>query len=141
MASGASVMAVWSGWLATVAIVFAVLVPIAQRVRTGKRAAPGAAPIRLHVIVGLATAALAFAHTMMVIPALGSPAAIGGGVAALLPAGAAFFLLVAHAGLGMQLREPRLKDRARKRRMHTTTAALIALAVTVHVVLLERAGR
>lgn len=132
-------MAVWSGWLATMAILFAALVPIAQRIRTGKRAAPGSTPIRLHVLVGLATAALAFAHTMMVLPALGSPAAIGGGVEALLPAGAAFFLLVAHAGLGLQLRDPRLKARARKRRMHTTTAVLISLAVTVHIVLLERA--
>src|SRR5262245_34915643 len=103
-------MAVWTGWLATVAIVVAVLVPIAQRLRAGKRGAPGSAPIRLHVIVGLATAALAFAHTMTILPALGSPAAIGGGVLALLPAGAAFFFLVAHAGLGLQLRDPRLKD-------------------------------
>ena len=54
--------------------------------------------------------------------------------------GAAFFLLVAHAGLGLQLREPKLKDRARKRRMHTTTAVLIALMVAIHAVLLIRAG-
>jgi hypothetical protein len=134
-------MAVLSGWLATAAIVLAVLVPIVQRLRAGKRAAPGSPPIRLHVLVGLATAGLAFAHTMAVIPALGSPAAVGGGVEALLPAGAAFFLLIAHAGLGLQLRDPRLKDRARKRRMHTTTATLIGVAVAIHVVLLERAGR
>jgi hypothetical protein len=133
-------MAVLSGWLASVAIVIAVLVPIIQRVRAGKRAAPGSAPIRLHVIVGLATASLAFAHTMAVIPALGSPAAIGAGVGALFLGGAAFFLLIAHAGLGLQLRNPRLKDRGRKRRMHTTTAVLIALAVAMHVVLLERAA-
>jgi hypothetical protein len=134
-------MATLTGWCATAAIVFAVLVPIVQRLRAGKRAAPGSPPIRLHVTVGLATAALAFAHTMAVIPALGSPAAIGGGIEALFPAGAAFFLLIAHAGLGLQLRDPRLRDRARKRRMHTTTAVLIGLAVSVHVVLLERAGR
>lgn len=134
-------MASWSGWIATVAIVLAVLVPIVHRARAGKRAAPGAASIRLHVRVGLATAALAFAHAMTVLPALGSPAAIGGGVLAMLPAGAAFFLLVAHAGLGLSLRDPRLKDRARKRRLHTTTALLIMAAVTAHVVLLERAGR
>ena len=129
-----------TGWLATVAIVLAALVPIVQRLRAGKRAPPGSPPIRLHVTVGLLTAALAFVHTLAVIPALGSPAAIGGGLTALFPAGAAFFLLVAHAGLGLQLREPKLRDRARKRRMHTTTAILIATAVTVHVVLLERAG-
>lgn len=134
-------MAFASGWLATVAILVAALVPIVQRLRAGKRAAPGSGPIRLHVTVGLATAALAFAHTLAVLPALGSPAAIGGGIVALLAAGAAFFLLIAHAGLGLQLRDPRLRDRARKRRMHTTTAVLIAAAVAVHVVLLERAAR
>jgi hypothetical protein len=134
-------MAVWSGWLATVAILVAVLVPIVHRLRAGKRGAPGSPPIRLHVIVGLATAALAFGHTFVVIPALGSPAAIGGGVEALFPAGAAFFLLVAHAGLGLQLRDPKLRDRAKKRRMHTTTAILIMIAVGIHVALLERAGR
>jgi cytochrome b561 len=133
-------MAIWSGWLATAAIVFAGLVPIVQRVRGGKRAAPGSPPIRLHVTIGLATAALAFLHTMAVLPALGSPAAIAGGIFAMLPAGAAFFLLVAHAGLGLQLRDPKLRDRARKRRMHTTTAVLIAVTVTLHIVLLVRAG-
>ncbi len=120
-------------------IVLAVLVPIVQRLRAGKRAAPGSPPIRLHVLVGLATAALAFAHTLMVIPALGSPAAIAGGVMALLPAGGAFFLLVAHAGLGLQLRDPKLRDRSKKRRMHTTTAVLIAVTVGAHIVMLERA--
>ncbi|MBX3211541.1 MAG: hypothetical protein KF850_05870 [Labilithrix sp.] len=133
-------VAIWSGWFAAAAIVLAALVPVVQRVRAGKRAAPGSAPIRLHVVVGLTTAALAFLHTITVLPALGTPAAIGAGVFALLSAGAAFFLLVAHAGLGLQLRDPKLKDRARKRRMHTTTAVLIAATVTVHVVMLLRAG-
>ena len=131
------VIAIWSGWFATTAIVLAALVPIVQRLRAGKRAAPGSAPIRLHVTIGLATAALAFLHTMAVLPALGSPAAIAGGLFAMLSAGAAFFLLVAHAGLGLQLRDPKLRDRARKRRMHTTTAVLIALTVAIHVTLLR----
>ena len=130
-----------TGWLATAAVVVAVLVPIIQRFRAGKRAAPGSGPIRLHVLVGLATAALAFAHTLSIIPELGSSAVIGGGVEALVPGGAAFFILVAHAGLGLQLRDPRLKDRARKRRMHTTTATMIGLAIALHALLLERAAR
>ena len=131
-------MAVWTGWFAVAAIVFAALVPIAQRLRIGQRAAPGSKSIRIHVYVGMATAALAFSHTLVIVPSLGSPAAIAGGVEAMMAAGAAFFLLVAHAGLGLQLREPKLKDRKKKRRMHTTTAVLIALAVTAHVVLLRR---
>ena len=133
-------IAIWSGWFAASAIVLAALVPVVQRMRAGKRAAPGSAPIRLHVAIGLATAALAFMHTMAVLPALGSPAAIAGGLFAMLPAGAAFFLLVAHAGLGLQLRDPKLRERVRKRRMHTTTAVLIALTVGVHVTLLMRSG-
>ena len=133
-------IAIWSGWFATTAIVLAALVPIVQRVRAGKRAAPGSGPIRLHVTIGFATAALAFLHTMAVLPALGSPAAIAGGLLAMLGGGAAVFLLVAHAGRGLQLRDPKLRERARKRRTHTTTAVLIALAVGVHVTLLLRAG-
>ena len=59
-------LAIWTGWLAAAAIVCAALVPLIQRIRVGKRGAPGSAPIRMHVTVGLATAALAFAHTMAV---------------------------------------------------------------------------
>lgn len=129
----------WTGWLATVAIALAVLVPVVQRVREGKRAAPGSSPIHLHVLVGLATSAFAFLHTIMVLPALGSAAAIGAGALALLAGGAAFFLLVAHAGLGLQLRRPKLRDRAHKRRQHTTTAVLIGASVGLHVVMLLRA--
>ncbi|HVJ91269.1 MAG TPA: hypothetical protein VM580_15805 [Labilithrix sp.] len=132
-------IAIFSGWLATAAIVLSALVPIVRRMRTGKRATPGSAPIRLHVTLGLATAALAFSHTMTVLPVLGSPAAIAGGLLAMLAGGVAFFLLIAHAGLGLQLREPKLRERAQKRRMHTTTAVLIALTVTIHIVLLVRA--
>jgi len=134
-------MATWTGWLAAIAIVLAALVPFLQRVHAGKRGAPGSKPIRIHVAVGMATSACAFLHTLVILPSLGSPAAIGGGVLALFSGGAAFFLLVAHAGLGLQLRDPKLRDRSKKRRMHTTTAALIALAVGTHAFLLERAAR
>ena len=134
-------VAVWSGWLAAAAIAAAALVPIVQRLRAGRRAPPGSPPIRLHVLIGLATAALAFVHTMAALPALGSPAAIAGGIFALLPAGAAFFLLIAHAGLGLQLTDPKLRKRTEKRGQHTTTAVLIALTVSAHVVLLLRASR
>lgn len=134
--------AAWiTGWLAVAAIIFAVLVPIQQRLRYGKRAAPGSRPIQWHVYVGLSLAALAFLHTILVIPELGTPQATAGGMLALLPAGAAFFLLVAHAGLGLQLRNPKLRERAKVRRTHTLTATLIVLAVTVHAVALEHAKR
>lgn len=133
-------MAIWSGWLATALIVLAGLFPLYVRLRQGKRAAPESRPMRTHVLVGLATGSIAFFHTLLVVPALGAPGAVGGGMLALGAAGAAFFLLVAHTGLGFQLRRPKLRDRAKKRRAHLTTALLIVAAVTVHIVALLQGG-
>jgi cytochrome b561 len=132
-------MAIWSGWLATALIVIAGLVPLVVRLRHGKRAAPESQPMRTHVLVGLTTGTVAFVHTLVVVPALGAPGAVGGGMLALGAAGAAFFLLVAHTGLGFQLRRPKLRDRAKKRRAHLTTALLIVVAVSVHVIALLQA--
>lgn len=132
-------MAWWSGWVATVAIVVAGLVPLVVRLRAGKRAAPSSQPIRWHVVLGLVTSGLAFAHTLMVIPELGSPAATAGGMLAIAPAGVAFLFLVAHAGLGLQLRDEKLRTRAKTRRSHATTAIVILALVLVHIVMLERA--
>lgn len=132
-------MAWWSGWLATLAIVIAAAIPLGMRLRIGRRAAPSSGAIRTHVILGFVTSAFAFGHTLLVVPALGSPAATGGGMLALAPGGLAFVLLIAHAGLGLQLRDEKLKQRAKTRRSHATTAVAIAIAVAVHVVLLERA--
>ena len=134
-------MAWWSGWLATIAIVIAATIPLAARLRLGKRAAPSSSAIRTHVILGFVTSAFAFIHTLLVVPALGSPAATGGGMTAIAPAGLAFVLLVAHAGLGLQLRNEKLKTRAKTRRSHTTTAIAIAIAVTIHIVVLQQARR
>lgn len=134
-------MAMWSGWLAALMIAIAAAVPIATRLRLGRRGAPTSKPIRVHVILGLMTSAFAFFHTILVIPALGSPAAIGSGPMAIAPAGLAFFLLVAHAGLGLQLRNEKLRTRAKTRRSHAITAVAITLAVTIHIVTLELARR
>jgi hypothetical protein len=131
-------MAWWSGWLATMAILVAASIPLGMRLRLGKRAAPSSPAIRSHVVVGLVTSGCAFIHTLLVIPALGSPAATGGGMTAIAPAGLAFMLLVAHAGLGLQLRDEKLKTRAKTRRSHAITAAAIAVAVAIHIVVLER---
>ena len=134
--------AAWiTGWLAVVAMVVAVGVPIYQRLKHGKRAAPGSEPIRLHVVIGLTVSAFAFGHTLLIIPELGSPAATAGGVFALLPGGVAFVFMLAHAGLGLQLRDPKLKKRPNIRRSHTITATLIAIFVVIHTVALERATR
>jgi cytochrome b561 len=81
---------------------------------------------------------MAFVHTLFVMPALGSPAAITGGATAMAPGAAAFFVLVAHTGVGLQLRRERLKERAQKRRVHLTTATLIVALVALHVIFLRR---
>lgn len=132
-------MASLSGWISAALILLAALVPLGARARLGKRAAPGSPPIRGHVALGLATAVIAFLHTGVVLPELGSPAAVGGGTFALLAGALAFVVLVAHAGLGLKLRNPKLKDRARSRRNHVFTGIVLATAVAIHAVLLLRA--
>ena len=134
-------MALWSGWLAAVAIILAGAIPLGTRLRLGKRGAPTSKPMRMHVVLGLVTSSFAFAHTILVIPALGSPAATGAGPLAIAPAGLAFFLLVAHAGLGLQLRDEKLRTRAKTRRSHAMTAVAILVAVSIHILTLEQARR
>jgi hypothetical protein len=126
-------LASFSGWLGVALIVAAAFVPLGHRVLARRRAAPTSRTIHGHVVLGLATSAVALLHTFAVIPALGSPAAIRGGMIALAPATAAFFLLFAHVGVGLQLRNPRLRERAKTRRWHAVLAAAIAATVAAHV--------
>ena len=130
-------MSAYSGWLAVALIVFAATVPLVYRAREKKRAAPGSRAIGGHVALGAAAAVFAFVHVLLALPALGSSQAIAGGATALLPAGGAFFVLVAHAGVGLQLRDPKLRDRPKKRRVHQATAITIVVLVLVHVVVLR----
>ena len=129
-------MAVWTGWLALLLILATGTVPLVMRLRLGKRAAPDQKPMRVHVVIGLTTGVVAFLHTLLVVPVLGAPGAIGGGMLALGAGGLAFFILVAHTGLGFQLRRPKLRDRVEKRRAHLTTAILIVAVVATHAVAL-----
>ena len=122
--------------MAVALIVGAACLPLVHRVRLQRRATLQSPTTRYHVWFGLGTALFAFFHTVVSLPSLGSPGAIGGGALPLFSAGAAFFLLIAHSGLGLQLREPKLRERAEKRRAHTLTAIAIAIAVAVHVVAL-----
>ena len=129
-----------TGWILVSVIVSAGLVPLLARVKAGKRAAPGTPPIRLHVWLGLTTVLVALTHTFLTVGDLGTESAIDGGMLALAPGGAAFFVLFAHVGVGLQLRNPKLRDRAAKRRTHAITATLIVLASAAHVVALRFAG-
>lgn len=131
-------VAFYSGWLTVVVIVLAATMPALARLREGKRSAPLAPPMVAHANLGLAAAGCACVHTLMAVTALGSPGAIAGGMLALLPAGAAVFVLMAHVGIGLQLRRPRLRDRADKRRIHQGTALAIVVLVAAHVIGLLR---
>ena len=133
-------LSVSSGWVAVALIVLAASVPLSQRAFVHRRALPGSPPIRLHVFLGLATTAAALGHSLAVLPSLGSPSVVGAGMLAVAPAMLGFFLLFAHVGVGLQLREPKLKDRAKKRRLHVMLASGIALAVTAHIVALAYGG-
>jgi len=129
-------MAFWTGWVAAGLILVAGLVPIGHRLRAGKRAAVASPTNKVHVVIGLVTAAIAFLHTLLSVLALGSPSAVAVGDLALAAGGLAFLVLIAHTGLGLQLRDPKLRGRVEKRRSHTITALLIVAAVAAHAVLL-----
>jgi hypothetical protein len=126
-------MAKWSGYAAVLLIVVAGCLPLFYRIRAHKRASPLSPTLRVHVVLGLTTAFVAFTHTLVALPSPGSPGAVGAGLLPLASAGCAFFLLVAHAGIGLQLRDVQLRDRAKKRRTHAATALAIVVAVSAHV--------
>lgn len=133
-------MAVWTGWIAAALVPLAAAIPLIVRWRRGKRDAPTSPSTRWHVIIGMVVAAVAFAHTLTAVLALGSPSAIGAGELALGSGALAFLVLLAHTGLGLQLRKPKLRKRNEIRRQHWTTATLIVLFIGAHVVLLLRAA-
>ncbi len=133
-------MALISGWIAIAFILVTASLPLIQWLRQKRRAAPDSAPTRIHASLGMATAALAFGHTLTAVPVLGTSRALGGGMTALAAGGLAFFVIVAHVGVGLQLRNPRLRKRKDKRRAHQITAVAIAVTVGAHVIALLRAG-
>ena len=132
-------MAFWVGWFAALSIALSAAIPLGFRWWAKKRAAPDSKPIRFHVVLGTITTVTAFVHALSALADLGSSAAVGGGFLALMMGGFAFMLIIAHAGIGLQLRDIRLRDRVRQRRRHVATAIAIAATVTAHVWLL-RAG-
>jgi hypothetical protein len=128
-----------TGWIAYALIASAATIPLGHRILKQRRAAPDSPPINLHATIGISAAAAAGLHTLAILPSLGSPAAVGGGMLAIAPGTLAFFLLFAHVGVGMQLRNTKLRDRPKKRRLHLYLATAIILTATAHVILLLRA--
>jgi hypothetical protein len=133
-------MAEISGWLGVALIVLAATLPLWQRLRHRRRAAPDAPPTQRHVLVGMAAAAVVFAHTLLSVLALGSEDAIVGGTLAIAAGAVAFLVLIAHTGIGLQLRDPRLRLRPAKRRSHVITAITLSVAAAIHAALLARAA-
>ena len=129
-----------SGWFALVLIGATALVPIITRFRLGRRASPTSSPIRIHVIAGVLVALCAFIHSLFALLSLGSAGAISGGNLALFAGAGALMVLIAHVGIGLQLRDPKLKKRAQTRRRHIVTASTISALAVVHLVLLWSGG-
>jgi len=130
-------MTIWSGWAILLAVAIAALLPLVRRAVDGTRPPLGSRTLTLHVVVGLTTSALAFLHTLLALPALGSSEAIGAGTGGLLAGALAFCVIVAHAGIGLQLRQPKLRKREGKRRTHVVTAIAIAVTAAAHVIALR----
>jgi hypothetical protein len=129
-----------SGWLAFGLILAAGAIPVGYRLRDGRRAAPSSAPISLHVSLGIAVAAAAFVHALLGILSLGSSRAIGAGNAGLLAGAVALLVLMAHVGIGLQLRNPKLRKRPELRRKHLATALIISVCALTHVAMLWSAA-
>jgi hypothetical protein len=131
-------LASYSGYFALAVIVLAGLVPWLGRLRLKRRAAVTESPIRWHVVVGITATAAASMHTLLALPALGEPAAVTGGALALAPGALAFLVVIAHVGLGLQLRNPKLKERSKKRMGHVATATALTVLALAHMFLLLR---
>lgn len=127
-------LARYSGWIAIAAMASAALVPLFVRIKNGRRADLASKPVSTHIAIGMSAAALGFLHPLTALFALGSPGAIGGGVLALGLGAIAFVILLSHSGLGLKLRNPRLKQRPKSRRAHLTTAILLMSVALAHAI-------
>ncbi len=129
-------MARISGWLVVALLLVAAALMVGVRLHHGSRPAPHSGIATWHMRLGLLTAAAAFAHTLMGVFMLGTPGAIAAGELALAAGALSFGILLAHTGIGLQLRDPKLRQRPQKRRTHVITAASITLAALLHALLL-----
>jgi len=130
-------MAFASGWLTLGLVLLAGVIPLGYRWKIGRRADPQSRPISMHVTLGIATAAAAFAHALFSVMSLGSAKVVAAGNLALALGGAALLVLMAHVGIGLQLRNPKLrKGRKPLRKKHLVTAITITLCAIAHTVML-----
>lgn len=121
-----------SGWFAGALLLVALALPLGHWALRRKRAAFDSRSVSMHIAVGMGAAGAGFLHPLVALLALGSPGAVGGGDLGLAFGGLAFVFLLAHTGLGLTLRDPKLKKRPKARRAHATTAAIITLSAAAH---------
>jgi hypothetical protein len=131
---------VGTGWLALALIGCAAAVPLGYRLRVGSRAAPQSRATSIHVAIGVATALAAFSHGLVALMSLGSGRAITAGNLGLAAGAGALLVLMAHVGVGLQLRDPKLKKRPEKRRTHLATAITITVLALAHLFAFWNAG-
>lgn len=125
-------MAAISGWIAVAVALLAALVPIVFRLRAKQRADLGSVSVQRHVVLGMSALFVGAAHPLTALFQLGSPSAIGGGVFGLALGGLAFVILISHSGLGLKLRDPKLRGRPKSRRAHVLTASLLCVSALAH---------
>lgn len=138
------------GWLAVGLLLGAGLLPVAHRIVRRRRAAVQGGLVRWHVVLGFGTAFVAYLHALYGVLALGAPAAVAAGNGAILAGAVAVLVVIAHVGIGLQLRQPpaalhrdgpagkilrrRLAEkRTALRARHRLTATVIVAAALVHV--------
>lgn len=124
-----------SGWFAAGLLVIAFAIPATHFLARRKRATLESRPVSAHIAIGMGAAGAGFLHPLVALLALGSPGAVGGGDLGLALGGLAFMMLLAHTGLGLALRDPKLKKRANARRAHLTTASIILASAGAHAAL------
>ena len=137
---GSELSAIASGFVALGLVFIAGAVPLGYRLQQGRRAAPGSRPISIHVAIGVATTAAAFGHGLVALMSLGSSRAIAAGNLPLAVGAGALLVLMAHVGIGLQLRDPKARKRPELRRKHLMTALTIAALALAHTVMLWTAG-
>lgn len=126
----------WTGWVAFAVIVVAAAIPTLHHLFLARRASPLSRTLQWHAGVGALAGVFVFVHAGTAMGALGDPSVVRAGNLAIFPALLAAFLVVAHVGVGLRLRSPRLRARVRLRRTHAAFATTILAAALAHVVAL-----
>ena len=129
-------MAVVSGWVTIAFIFVAACLPLGHWLYKGRRASPQSQLTSIHVTIGAIVALTAFVHSLLAVLSLGTSQAIGAGDLGLALGGAGVFVLMAHIGIGLSLRKPKVRNRPAIRARHRLTALTIAVLAIAHTAII-----